>query len=84
MRKQNFETVSHAGQVRQSYNENIIPVEISEIRKKRKALIKENKIVELMRKYNFDRYAFSRLTDNKIFEYRPYKALFSGVCRRTI
>ena len=42
-----------------------------------KDLIKENKIVELTRKYNFDRYAFSRLTDNKIFEYtRHYLAAF--------
>ena len=33
--KANFETVLHADRVKQSYNENIIPVEISEIRKKK-------------------------------------------------
>ena len=39
-------------------------------------MIKEKKIVELTRKYNFDRYAFSRLTE-KFFEYtRHYLAAF--------
>ena len=31
--------------------------------------MRETKIVELTRKYQFDRYSFSRLTDNKIFDY---------------
>ena len=34
--------------------------------------IRENKIVELTRKFKFDRYSFSRLADNEIFEYRRY------------
>ena len=48
-----------------------------EIRKNRKSLIRESKIVELTRKFKFDRYSFSRLTDNKIFEFtRNYLAAF--------
>ena len=35
-------------------------------------MIRDNKIVELTRKFKFDRYAFSRLTDNRIFENTRY------------
>ena len=63
--------VSHAVLVSQCHNETKIPIEISELRRKRNELIRDNKI-ELTRKFKFDRYAFSRLTDNRIFEYTRY------------
>ena len=45
-----------------NYDEKNIPKKIEEIRKFRQSLIKETKIVELTKKYQFERYSFSRLT----------------------
>ena len=54
------------------YNENKIPKEIEEIRNSRQMILKESKIIELTRKFQFEKYAFSRLTDNLIFDHIRY------------
>ena len=60
-----------------NYDEKNIPKKIEEIRKFRQSMIKETKIVELTKKYQFERYSFSRLTDNNVFDYiRNYLAAF--------
>ena len=59
--------ITHIVPVFQQYNVCKIPAELIELRKKRNNLIRENKIVQLTRKFKFDRYSFSRLSDNKIF-----------------
>ena len=54
-----------------------VPKIIEIIVNKRAEKINDSEIVELRRKYKFDRYTFSRLTDNKILEYvRDYLAAF--------
>ena len=59
------------------YNENKIPKEIEEIRNSRQMILKESKIIELTRKFQFEKYAFSRLTDNVVFDHtRNYLAAF--------
>ena len=74
--------VSHVVRVPHNYDESNVPVEILEITKNRNSLIRETKIVELSRKFKFDKYSFSRLTDNNIFEFtRNYLAAFvEGQC----
>ena len=53
------------------------PSIINRIRNNRNKLLKESKIVELTRKFQFERYALARLTDSKIFEQvRSHLALF--------
>ena len=59
------------------YTGSKIPKEIEAIRKNRQNLLKESKITELTREYQFDKYAFSRLTDNVICDHsRIYLAAF--------
>ena len=54
-----------------------MPKIIQDIKNKRAEKIKDSIIVELTRKYQFDRYIFSRLTDNKILDYvKEYLAAF--------
>ena len=53
------------------------PSIINRIKNNRKQLLKESKIVELTRKFQFERYALARLTDSKIYEQvRSHLALF--------
>ena len=47
-----------------TYFENSIPKIIEEIRSNKQNKIKEFKIVELTRKYKFEKYTLTRLTDN--------------------
>ena len=50
---------------------------IEDIRKSRQIVLKESKIIELTRKFQFAKYTFSRLTDNLIFDLiRNYLAAF--------
>ena len=59
------------------YSKRKIPKEIEAVSKNRQNLLKESKITELTRKYQFDKYAFSRLTDNVNFDHsRSYLAAF--------
>ena len=53
------------------------PNKITIIKYTRKQLLRETKIVELTREFQFERYAIARLTDSKIFEQvRSHLALF--------
>ena len=59
------------------YTESTVPSRIAEIRSKRKSLLKESKISEITRKFQFEKYAISRLTDNNIYDLtRLYLAIF--------
>ena len=59
------------------YNERKIPKKFEDIRKLRQMLLKESKIIELTGKFQFEKYAFSRLTDNLVFDHiRNYLAAF--------
>ena len=61
----------------EKYDEIKIPLEVEQIRKRRQNLLKESRVTELTKKYQFDKYAFSRLTDNEIFYHvRIYLAIF--------
>ncbi|PSN33707.1 hypothetical protein C0J52_26551 [Blattella germanica] len=56
------------------YTENVVPPRITEIRNRRKLLLKES---EITRKFQFEKYAISRLADNKTFDLtRMYLAIF--------
>ena len=59
------------------YTESAVPSRIAEIRNRRKLLLKESKISEITRKFQFEKYAISRLADNKIYDLtRLYLAIF--------
>ena len=59
------------------YTESTVPSRIAEIRSKRKLLLKESKISEITRKFQFEKYAISRLSDNNIYDLtRIYLAIF--------
>ena len=59
------------------YTESTVPSRIAEIRSKRKSLLKESKISEITRKFQFEKYAISRLSDNNIYDLtRLYLAIF--------
>ena len=61
----------------EKYDESKIPLEVEQIRMRRQNLLKESRVIELNKKYQFDKYAFSRLTDNKIFDHTHiYLAIF--------
>ena len=50
---------------------------ITIIKNTRKQLLRESKIIELTRKFQFERYALARLTDSKIYDQvRSHLALF--------
>ena len=52
-------------------------MKIKNIRNVRQTIIKESKIVEMTRKFQFDKYTFSQLTDNNILDFtRNYLAAF--------
>ena len=59
----------------EKYDECKIPKVIQTIRQRKQNLLRDSRIAELSKKYQFDKYAFSRLMDNKSFDYtRTYLA----------
>ena len=61
----------------EKYDECKIPKVIQTIRQRKQNLLRDSRIAELTKKYQFDKYAFFRLTDNNIFDYtRTYLASF--------
>ena len=60
-----------------SFDESKVPEVIKAIRVKREKLIKEKKLAELTRKFQFGKFGMSRLTENEIYErVRKYLACF--------
>ena len=53
----------------EKYDECRIPKVIQTLRQSKQKLLRESKITELTKKYKFDKYTFSRFTDNEIFEH---------------
>ena len=61
----------------ESFDESRVPEAIKAIRINRQKLLRERKIAELTRKFQFGKYGLSRLTENEIFErVRRYLACF--------
>ena len=60
-----------------SFDESRVPEAIKAIRVNRQKLLRERKIAELTKKFQFGKYGMSRLTENKIFDrVRRYLACF--------
>ena len=61
----------------ESFDESRIPEAIKTIRLNRQKLLQENKITELTKRFQFGKYAMSRLTENENYEHaRFYLACF--------
>ena len=61
----------------EKFDESKIPDVINKIRQNKQRVLGESKIVELTKKFQFEKYAFSRLTENENFEHaRLYSACF--------
>ena len=59
------------------FDESKILEAIRTIRQNKQKLLKEKKLAELTKKFQFERYAMARLTENDIFEHtRMYLACF--------
>ena len=61
----------------ESFDESRVPEAIKAIRVNRQKLLRERKIAELTKKFQFGKYGMSRLTENEIFDrVRRYLACF--------
>ena len=78
--QQKEDTTKHTPQkywIPEKFDERKIPDVINKIRQNKQRLLGESKIVELTKKFQFEKYAFSRLTENENFEHaRLYIACF--------